>query len=106
VTEATVKKGTSHLYARRTFFFDEDSWQILVVDCYDGRGQIWRVQETYPITFYEKPLIFSTLESVYDLQNGRYLSVGFNNEGPIEDFDYQLTPEDFTPSALRREGRR
>jgi hypothetical protein len=106
VTEATVKKGTSHIYARRTFFFDEDSWEIAVVDCYDGRGQIWRVQEVYPINYYEMPLIFSTLETVYDLQNGRYLATGFNNETAVEDFDYKLTPEDFTPASLRREGRR
>ena len=106
VTEATLKKGTSHVYAKRVFFFDEDSWQILVVDLYDGRGQIWRVQETYPINYYEKPLIFSTVEACYDLQNGRYAAVGLNNEGGIEDFSVTLTVEDFTPAAMRREGRR
>ena len=42
----------------------------------------------------------------YDLQNGRYLAFGLNNQDPIEDFNYPLTLDDFTPEALRRKGRR
>lgn len=45
VVDATLKPGQRHLYKRRTFYVDEDSWQILAVDCYDGRDQLWRVQE-------------------------------------------------------------
>ena len=106
VVEATLKEGMSHVYARRTFCLDEDSWQILVVDQYDARGQIWRVSEIYPINYYEVPTIYSTLEAIYDLQNGRYLALGLNNEGQIEDFSVKLTPADFTPAAMRRAGRR
>ena len=36
VVEATLKAGTSHVYSRRTFYIDEDSWQILSADQYDG----------------------------------------------------------------------
>lgn len=43
VVNATLKAGTSHVYAQRTFYIDEDSWQVLAVDQYDGRGQLWRV---------------------------------------------------------------
>jgi len=106
VTEATLKEGMRHIYAKRTFYMDEDSWQTLVVDQYDGRGQIWRVSEVYPINYYEVPVTYSTLEAIYDLQNGRYLAVGINNEGDIEDFGAELSLDDFTPAAMRRKGRR
>src|SRR5690606_33371197 len=53
VVEATVKPGTSHLYSRRTFYVDEDSWQILVADQYDGRGDLWRVSEAHCINYYD-----------------------------------------------------
>lgn len=106
VVDARVKKGTSHIYARRTFYLDEDSWQALVVDQYDSRGEIWRVSEAYCINYYDQPLFWDTVHSHYDLQNGRYIAFGLNNEGMIDDFDIKLTASDFTPDALRREGRR
>jgi len=33
-----LKEGTSHIYKKRTFYVDEDSWQILAMDQYDSRG--------------------------------------------------------------------
>ena len=33
VVDATLKEGARHIYKRRTFYLDEDSWQIVVVDC-------------------------------------------------------------------------
>ena len=104
--DATLKDGTSHIYARRTFFLDEDSWQIVVADHYDGRGQLWRVAETYTINYYDVPLLWETLLAIYDLQNGRYLAFGLNNELPVDDFQASLSEGDFTPAAIRRRGRR
>jgi len=106
VVDAKLRKGTSHIYARRTFYLDEDSWQIVAVDQYDSRGEIWRYSESYTINYYDQPFIWMTLECHYDLQNGRYLAFGLNNEGKIEEFGLPFTKEDFTPSALRRAGRR
>lgn len=104
--DATLKEGDHHIYARRVFFLDEDSWQIVVADHYDSRGQIWRLAEAYTINYYENPLLWETLFCVYDLQNGRYLAFGLNNELPVDEFDIDLDPGDFTPDALRRLGRR
>lgn len=106
VVDATVKPGTSHLYARRTFYIDEDSWQILAADQYDGRGQMWRVSEAHCINYYDAQTFWSTLEVHTDLQNGRYLAVGLDNENSMYDFNLKRTPADYTPDALRREGTR
>lgn len=104
VIEATLKPGTSHLYSRRTFYIDEDSWQILAADQYDGRGQLWRVSEAHCINYYDALVFWSTLEVHTDLQNGRYLAIGLDNENPMYDFSLKRTPADFTPDSLRREG--
>jgi hypothetical protein len=106
VVEATVKPGTSHLYARRTFYIDEDSWQILIADQYDGRGQMWRVSEAHCINYYDAQTFWSTLEVHVDLQNGRYLAIGLDNENDMYDFNLKRTPADYTPDTLRREGLR
>ncbi len=35
VVEATLKEGMRHIYAKRTFYIDEDTWQASVIDHYD-----------------------------------------------------------------------
>ncbi len=105
VVDSTLKPGTSHLYSRRTLYVDEDSWQILTVDCYDRRGQLYRVQEGHPINYYEVPNLWTTLELVMDLSNGRYLALGLQNEEPRSyDFTIKRTPADYQPNALQRRG--
>ena len=106
VVEARLKKGMRHIYARRTFFLDEDSWQIAIADQYDGRGEIWRVSEAHTINYYEVPLTWTTATTVYDLQNGRYLVQGLSNEFEPARFDHPLARNQFTPEALRQHGRR
>jgi hypothetical protein len=105
VVDATLKKGVSHLYSRRTLYVDEDSWQILAVDCYDARGQLYRVQEGHVINYYDVPTLWTDLELVMDLSNGRYLALGLQNEEPKSyDFSIKRTASDFQPSVLERRG--
>jgi hypothetical protein len=86
---------------------DEDSWQILAVDCYDKRDQLWRVQEGHAMEYYELPTLWTTLELVMDLQNRRYLALGLQNEeNRSYDFTIQRTIADYQPNALRARGTR
>lgn len=104
VVEAQLRTGFSHPYAKRRFYLDEDSWQILLVDLYDRRGELVGLQESHPISYYEVPMFGSTLETIYDFVGGRYFVDGLDNNEPMYDFQVALSPRDFTPQALRREG--
>jgi len=104
VVEATLKPDAKHLYARRTFYVDEDSWQILAVDQYDSRGQLWRVSEAHCINYYDVLTFWSTLEVHTDLQAGRYLAIGLDNENEMYDFSITRDPGDYSPDSLRRSG--
>jgi hypothetical protein len=104
VVDATLKKGERNIYKRRTFYIDEDSWQILVIDQYDNRDQLWRVSEGHAIAYYDLPTIWTSAESHTDLQAGRYLVMGINSENPPHNFSIKRTQGDFMPDALRREG--
>jgi len=106
VVDATLREGKRHIYKRRTFYVDEDSWQILAMDQYDNRDQLWRVSEGHVINYYEVPTTWTTLEVHIDLQAGRYLAIGLDNENDMYKFDIQRTLEDYTPAALRRAGKR
>jgi hypothetical protein len=107
VVDSKLKAGQSHLYSRRTLYVDEDSWHILAVDCYDSRGQLYRVQEGHVIQYYDVPALWTALETVYDLTNGRYLALGLDNEEPrSRDFTQKRTTADYQPAALQRRGTR
>ena len=105
VVDSTLKEGARHIYKRRTFYVDEDSWQVLLIDIYDNRDQLWRISEGHVINYYEKPLLWTTLEVHTDLQAGRYLAIGLDNQERMYDFTIERTLADYTPSALRRRGR-
>ncbi len=106
VVEATLKEGLRHIYSKRVFYIDEDSWQIQVADMYDNRGELYRVNVAHGVNYYEVPTHWSTLDVNHDLNSRRYLAVGLDNEESMYDFSVQLQDRDFTPQALRREGRR
>ncbi|MDH3997757.1 MAG: DUF1329 domain-containing protein [Desulfuromonadales bacterium] len=106
VVEATLKEGMRHIYKKRTFYIDEDSWQILAMDQYDSRDQLWRVSEGHCINYYEVPTFWSTVETHYDLQTGRYIAINLNNEHSMYKFNVPFKGSTFTPAALRRSGRR
>ncbi len=42
VVEATLREGKRHVYSKRVFYLDEDSWAALASDEYDARGQLYR----------------------------------------------------------------
>jgi len=104
VVEATLKAGQRHINPRRTFYIDEDSWQILTMDHYDSQLKLWRYSEAPSVTYYEVPLFWSTLETHHDLKSGRYIVSGLDNQEAMYDFSYQTTPEMFTPQSLRQRG--
>ena len=106
VIDATLKEGMRHINAKRTYYLDEDSYQIALIDHYDGRQQLWRASECHMINYYEVPTIWSTIETHYDLQSGRYVAQGFDNTTAVNTFNVELQPTQFTPQALRTRGRR
>ncbi len=101
VVDSFVKPTVSHIYKRRTFYVDEDSWQIVVVDIYDQRDQMWRVQEGHHVIAYDKPYQLPVLETVYDLQSARYLVLAANNEDD-ETVTREFTVEDFNPTNVSK----
>ena len=105
--EATLKEDSRHIYAKRVFFLDEDSWQIMVKDQYDGKGELWRVGEAHAIQYYTIDVPWITNETLIDLNDGRYLTLGLTNEEKTPyAFGLKMTRDDYDTSALRRLGKR
>lgn len=104
VVEATLKEGSRHIYSRRVFYIDEDSWNIAIADQYNLAGNIWRVSIAYLKNFYELPGVLSTADTFHDLRTGNYHVQGLSNEEPHSaTFNSELPPKEyFTPRALRQ----
>ncbi|GAA5140545.1 DUF1329 domain-containing protein [Thalassotalea piscium] len=105
VVEANLKDNTRHIYKKRVFFIDEDSWQIAVTDIYDERDELYRVGVAHGLNYYEVPTQWSTLEVFHDLQSKRYIAMGLDNEANMYDFSAKLKDVDFTSRALQRDNR-
>ncbi len=105
VVEATLKPGERHVYARRTFYLDEDSWSVVSEDAYDGRGGLWRVALHGIIQCYDALVPWYRFGVVHDLTSGGYIAGGFDNEikDPMQ-FNVKGRIGDFQPDALRRLG--
>jgi hypothetical protein len=104
VIDATVKDGIRHLYKRRTFYADEDSWHLAFVDCYDMRDELWRIQEGHLMNIYNVPAVTSAVEVGYDFKIGRYVVGGLENEEEMTDLYWRADDGHFTPAAMRMHG--
>ncbi len=105
VVDSNLREGTNHVYKRRTFYVDEDSWTILMVDIYDNRDQLWRIQEYHQIVVPWLDSVGPAGHMIYDLQSNRYLAMELSNEEPLfEAMEFKDTY--FRTSNVRKIARR
>jgi hypothetical protein len=76
VVEATLKADKRHIYAKRTFYVDEDSWVAVAADMYDARGQLYRAGFVYTNPAYELPAPSAMGQSFHDFTSGSYNMIG------------------------------
>jgi len=107
VVEGTSKAGIRHLYSKRRFYLDEDSWSIVYADQYNSRGDLWRVHISYLVNYYNVPVTWAALSAQYELNSGRYFAGYFDNSAGLAiQFDDQSPGKAyFSPQSLRRMGR-
>ena len=103
VIEATLKTEWRHVYSRRVFYLDEDSWSVAIADQYDTNAKLWRVSLAFLKNFYELPATLPAAYVFHDLQSGRYHAQGLAKDGK-EAMTLEAVPADtqFTPAALSK----
>lgn len=102
---ATLKPGAHHIYAKRHYYIDEDTWAILEADVYDQRGALWRTSEAHSFYHPGGEAAVNAMEVTYDLKSGRYHVSGLINEQrkPYV-FNLPTSLSYFSPGALRSFG--
>lgn len=106
VVEATLKEGARHVYAKRRFYIDEDSWKIMASDIYDSRGQLWRQYESHLVFLHDIQVPVTAIEATYDLLSGQYATNFMINESPRKAiYGVAYPASEFTPAKLKRLGK-
>jgi Protein of unknown function (DUF1329) len=103
IVEADLKEGVRHLYKKRRFYLDEDTWMALASDQYDARDNLWRVGFAYINNLYDIDNVYNWSYGFYDVLQGIYSIInkpmpGKYKNGVTEPDDY------FTSKGMARGG--
>ena len=99
--EATERGGKRHSFGKRTFYVDEDSWNVVLVENDDRDGRLWRFQEGHLLPSYDAQAANCAPVVTYDFKDGRYFVNRLFGEDPPAQFDVPMRASDFTPNTVR-----
>lgn len=105
VVEANLKRGARHVYLKRRFYIDEDSWHIVLVESFDGRGDLWRVGILNTVYDFAVQGFVARAQVFHDMQSGGYIAMRLVNEtAPMRMTDTPKGENYYSPANLRRLG--
>lgn len=104
VVEATLKPDARHIYHKRTFYVDEDSWVAVASDEYDARDQLFRGSFAFISPSWDVQASNPTTHMIYDLVGGTYNIAGVY--GPYGGLKYipKLSKAQWSPESLAGAG--
>ncbi|NQD93134.1 DUF1329 domain-containing protein [Pseudomonas sp. CrR25] len=108
VVEATLKAGQRHVVPRRTYYLDEDSWQIILIDGYDAQGKLTRQSWSLPYLAPDLPAVTAQFAfGVYNLETGAYVYSMSSNDSELHYKRMDRYAQSvFTPNAMANESSR
>ncbi len=103
IVEAKLKSNSSHIYSKRVFYIDEDSWSILLDESYSKNGDLWRVGIHGMVQLNKNNFPWYRVHIHQDLINEKYFVSGLDNEikTPMK-IGFKDKLRKFQPNALRR----
>jgi len=102
VVEATLKSGKRHVVPRRTYYVDEDSWQVLLIDGYDAQGRLGRQIYSLTLLAPDMPALTSqVMWGSYNLDTGAYFLNASSNDLNVQYHKMARPSASFyTPDAM------
>lgn len=107
VVEANLAPGKRHAYKKRRWYVEEDSWNPVLSENFDGRDNLWRVgfflsDYEYQLACYQKHT-----QVFMDLPSGGYVSnfITIDRKEAVHNLPY-LDADYFTPANLRKLAKR
>ena len=104
IVEAVLKSGQRHIYAKRRFYIEEDSWQFVATESYDGRNELWRISILNSVYDFLLENYIPRVQMFHDLQSGSYLSQRMVNWAEPPDLMGQPKGEEYyQPANMRKQ---
>ncbi len=102
VVDAELRPGMAHTFKKRRFYLDEDGWNIVMVDNYNNRGELYQFQEGH--TQFGTNILASSAapEVIYHFDSGRYFITAMFNEDKPYDFTPDYKPDFFTAASVQK----
>ncbi len=110
IVDSVRKPAASHLFARRTFYVDEDCWCVTQSEAYDTAGTLVRVSHVNSFPSYATGGINVNSWTNYDLAKGGYyvFNAGYMDDGhAVRDYEtaeglsITLSPQALVGSSQR-----
>jgi len=108
VVETTLKPTARHIYARRNFYLDEDSWNVVASEAWDKGGKLYRIAYANSAPMYgDKVHPWAFTATYYDLNKGVWAHTTNSGGSPNSGyFIHDRFPQDvpFTSEGLSSYG--
>lgn len=101
--EATVGAGKRHAVPKRTYYLDEDSWMISLMDGYDSEGTLWRTSQVTPFVLPQVPMLALKPAHTFNLQANTMSSTQSLNDAVFRIAD-RYPETHFTGDAVAADG--
>jgi hypothetical protein len=108
VVEASLKSGKRHTVPKRRYYIDEDSWQIVLFDGWDAKGDLWRMNYALGYLVPDLPAhVTNVMWGGYDLQTGAYyFNAAMNEASPHYKISGPRPESLWSPEELANQGAR
>lgn len=107
VVEANLREGKRHIYGKRRFYLDEDSWHYVLTENYDGRGELWKSVIINTLYDYSVKGYVTRSQIFHDLRAGSYIATRLVND--LEPMNFTVKPlgkKYYGSTNVRKLGRR
>jgi hypothetical protein len=108
VVEAILKEGKRHVVPKRRYYIDEDTWQIFLIDGWDAKGDITRLDFALGLLAPDIPAVTTNFYwGTYNIETGAYfLNESANEASKQVEVLKRLKNKTFSPNALANRGAR
>ncbi|WP_095156511.1 DUF1329 domain-containing protein [Pseudomonas sp. Irchel 3E13] len=100
VVEATLKPGKRHVYSKRTYYLDEDTFGAGLYDAWDQGGTLYRALFLSAVQLYDKNLPYTVKNVSYDFNKGMWSLLNDGLKGGYRVHDTPLSERDMKPESI------
>jgi hypothetical protein len=100
VVEATLKPGQRHVYSKRTYYLDEDTFGTGLYDAWDASGALYRSIFLSGVQLYDKTLPYNVKNVVYDFNKNMWVLLNDGLKGGYKFVDTPYSERQMNPEAI------